>query len=76
MNVTWGPPALRGVITHTAPSFVVVTRATSWGLMALPATVRDPVCPRRMIHVVDIQHCIVSKLGLARVVFSTLNDGQ
>ena len=44
MNVTWVPPALRGATTHTAPSFVAVTRATSWGPMALPVMVRDPFC--------------------------------
>ncbi len=43
MNVTWVPPALRGVTTHTALSFAVVTRAMSWGLMAFPVMVRDPL---------------------------------
>lgn len=40
MNARWVPPALRGVTTHTALSFVAVTRAMSWGLMASLVTVR------------------------------------
>lgn len=40
MNVTWEPHALRGVTTHMELSSVAATKATSWGLMALPVTVR------------------------------------
>lgn len=41
MNVRWVPPALSAVTTHTVLSCAAVIRATSSGLMVLPATVRD-----------------------------------
>lgn len=38
-SVAWGPPAVRGVTTHTGRSSVAVRRVMSWGQMASLAMV-------------------------------------
>lgn len=78
MNVRWVPPALRGVTTPTAPSFVAVTRATSSGLMASSAMVVQYMFAFLSVYHITAQHDPVFMMLYCSVFWSlsSFNRGQ